>query len=99
MNAQFADMHAALFDRLAVPVTVQRGTAALPVAARCIRDDVVASVGEYGQVIGRVTKVSFIKAEWDPKRGDVVTFADNTAQTVEAIDSDDGFVVEAVLHG
>ena len=101
MNAQFADMHAVQFDRFSVPVTVQRGASAggLPVPSRCIRDDGTAQVGEYGQVIGRVTRVSFLKTEWDPKRGDVVTFADNTAQSVDAIDSDDGFVVEVVLHG
>lgn len=98
MNAQFADMHTALFDRLAVPVTVQRG-AALPVASRVVRNDGVAHVGEYGQVIGRVTRLSFIKAEWSPARGDVVTFADNRAQTVEAIDTDDDIVVEVVMHG
>lgn len=98
MNAQFARMHAALFDCFARPVTVQRG-AGLPVPSRCIRDDGTAQVGEYGQVIGRVTRVSFLKTEWDPKRGDVVTFADNTAQSVDAIDSDDGFVVGVVLHG
>ena len=98
MNAQFAPMHAALFDRFSVPVTVQRGAGGLPVPSRCIRDDGTAQVGEYGQVIGRVTRVSFLKTEWDPKRGDVVTFADNTAQSVDAIDSDDGFVVGVVLH-
>jgi hypothetical protein len=98
MNAQFADMHAALFDRFSVPVTVQRG-AALPVASRVVQDDGVASIGEYGQVIGRVTKLSFIKAEWNPARGDVVTFDDGSALKVEAIDTDDGIVVEAVMHG
>lgn len=98
MNAQFADMHAALFDRFAVPVTVQR-SGGLPTAARVVRDDGVASIGEYGQVIGRVTKLNFIKAEWNPARGDVVTFDDSSALKVEAIDNDDGYVVEAVMHG
>lgn len=66
-------------------------------------DDGVAKVGQYGQVIGRVTKISFIKTEWDPVRGDVVTYPDRNgvllARKIEAIDTDDGRVVEAVLHG
>lgn len=98
MNAQFNAMHAALFDQFTAPVTVQRG-AALPVASRCIVDDGTAQTGEYGQVIGRVTRLSFLKAEWDSKRGDVVTFGDGTAKSVADIDSDDGIVVEVVMHG
>lgn len=98
MNAQFAPMHAALFDRFAVSVTVQRGVAALPVVARCIVDDGTAQVGEYGQVIGRVTRASFIKSEWSPQRGDVITL-DSIGRKIESIDEDDGFVVKAVLHG
>lgn len=98
MNAQFAGMHATLFDQFSVPVTVQRG-AALPVASRCIVDDGTAQIGEYGRVIGRVAKLSFVKTEWNPARGDVVTFADGSASKVEAIESDDGIVVEVVMHG
>ena len=97
VNAVFAPMHTALFDRLADPCTVQRDAASPAVASRCIVDDGVARLGEYGQVIGRVRMVSFLKSEWDPARGNVVTL-DGVAQTVEAIEEDDGFVVKAVLN-
>lgn len=99
MNARmvFAGMDAALFDRMADDCTVQRG-AVPPAPARCVVEDGVATVGEYGQVTGRVTRVSFIKQEWDPQRGDIVTI-DAVARKVEAIDDDDGLVVKAVLHG
>lgn len=96
VNAAFDPMQSALFDQLADPCTVTRG-AAQPVASRCIVEDGVARLGEYGQVIGRVRMVSFIKSEWDPARGDVVTI-DGTAQTVEAIEEDDGLVVKVVLN-
>lgn len=97
MNAQFNAMDAALFDQFADPCTITRG-AAEPVTGRCIVEDGTAVIGEYGQVIGRVSRVSFIKAEWDPARGDIVNI-DNLARKVESIDSDDGLVVTAVLHG
>jgi hypothetical protein len=96
VNAQFASMHTALFNRLADPCTVTRGAAA-PVDSRCIVEEGDERLGEYGQVIGRVRMVSFIKSEWDPARGDVVTI-DGTAQTVEAIEEDDGLVVKVVLN-
>jgi hypothetical protein len=77
--------------------TIQRGTDQ-PVALRVVVDDGVAKVGQYGQVIGRVSKVSFLRAEWPPARGDILTI-DGQARKIEAIDSDDGYIVEAVLHG
>lgn len=95
-NAAFAPMHASLFARFAAACTVVRGTDA--VALRCIVEDGVARIGQYGQVIGRVTRVSFIKSEWAPQRADVVTL-DGVARKVEDIESDDGLVVTAVLHG
>lgn len=97
MNAQFNAMDIALFDQLAAACTITRG-AADPVTARAIVDDGTAQVGQYGQVVGRVTRISFIKAEWDPQRGDVVTI-DGLIRSIESIESDDGLVVEAVLHG
>jgi hypothetical protein len=100
MNARARDFDqptSDLFDEFADACTVTRG-AADPVPSRCIVDDGTAQVGEYGQVIGRVTRVSFIKGEWNPARGDVVTI-DGLSRPVERIDADDGLVVEAVLHG
>jgi hypothetical protein len=96
MNAQFASMHDGLFDQFADACTVVRGAAG-PVTTRCIVDQGVAKLGDVGQVIGRVTRLSFIKAEWDPARGDVVTF-DGLTQTIEAIENDDGIVVECIVN-
>ncbi|HEX7113201.1 MAG TPA: hypothetical protein VF216_12215 [Mizugakiibacter sp.] len=95
--AVFADAHAALFAALGVDATVQRGAAA-PAAVRVIVRDGVARIGEYGQVLGRARHVSFNRAQWQPARGDVVVIGGDT-RTVEAIESDDGYAVEAVLHG
>lgn len=96
-NAQFDSMHDELFSQFAESCNVQRGTDT-PVTTRCIVDDGVARIGQYGNVIGRVSKVSFLRSEWQPQRGDVVII-DTLARKVESIDTDDGFVVEAVLHG
>jgi hypothetical protein len=93
----FGDMHAALFDQFAVAATVQRGAgAATPI--RVVVQDGVAQLGQHGTVIGRVTKISFIRSEYLPARGDLLTIDGNTRK-VEAIDTDDGMIVEAVLHG
>lgn len=86
-----------LFVEFADPCTVTRDGAG-PIPMRCIVDDGVAQMGEYGQIIGRVTHVSFVKAEWCPKRGDVVTLADGRSKSVEIIDSDDGLVVECTVN-
>lgn len=97
LNRDFDAMTSDLFDQFADPCTVVRG-AADPVTARCVVEDGIESIGQYGQVVGNVTHVSFIKTEWDPQRGDVVTL-DGNARNIESIDSDDGLVVKAVLHG
>lgn len=97
LNREFNAMTSDLFEEFADDCTVTRGAAG-PVDARCIVDDGTAQVGEYGQVVGRATRVSFIKAEWDPARGDIVTL-DGVGRKVDMIDSDDGLVVVAVLHG
>ena len=97
INRDYDAMTAALFDQYSDPCTVTRGAAA-PVATRCIVEDGVERIGQHGQVIGRVTRLDFIKTEWSPARGDQVSI-DGTIRAIEAIDSDDGLVVKAVLHG
>lgn len=97
LNRDFDAMTSDLFDQFADPCTVVRGSADA-VTARCVVEDGVAKIGQYGQVIATITRASFIKAEWDPKPRDVVTI-DSVARKVEAIDSDDGLVVQVVLHG
>lgn len=95
--AIFADAHADLFDALGVDAFVQRGAdPALPV--RVVVEDGVARVGEYGQVIGRNTMVNFLRVQWVPARGDLVTI-DGGTRKVDAIDTDDGIVARVVLHG
>lgn len=86
-----------LFDRFADACVITRGAAA-PVTTRVILEDGVEQIGEYGRVIGRATRASFIKSEWDPQRGDVIS-VDSTLRPVESIDNDDGLVVQVVLHG
>lgn len=93
----FNDMHAEQFDVFAVAATVQRGVGA-PAPTRVVVQDGVAQLGHQGTVIGRVTKVSFIRSEYLPARGDLLTI-DGVTRKIEAIDTDDGMIVEAVLHG
>lgn len=96
-TAQFAPMDDALFAQFADACTIKRGTDdAAP--GRCIVEDGIEQVGEYGRVVGRATRVSFIKGEWDPQRGDQITI-DDVMRPVESIDSDDGLVVQVILHG
>lgn len=93
----FAEAHVDLFDALGVDAFVQRGTDD-PAPVRVVVEDGVARVGEYGQVIGRTTHASFLRAQWVPVRGDLLTIA-GAIRKVESIDTDDGIVVRVVLHG
>jgi hypothetical protein len=96
-RAAFVDAHASLMDALGTDATVQRGSdAAVPV--RVVVRDGVSRLGQYGQVVGRNTVVSFLRSQWQPKREDVLTL-DGVARKVEAIDEDDGIAVTVVLHG
>jgi hypothetical protein len=93
----FAELHTALFASLGEPVTLQRGDDP-PVTVSAVVRLGVANVGEFGRVVGSRTVVSLPRDRWQPRRGDLVTVRGNT-HTVESIASDDGYVVEAVLHG
>jgi hypothetical protein len=100
--APIADPFAAMTDvllasTLARDVIVVRGTAA-PVTVRAVVEDGVEQIGDYGRVIGRATRISFAKHAWDPQRGDLVTIG-GTVRAIESIDTDDGYVAQAVLHG
>lgn len=92
-----ADMDAALFDVMGDDATVQRGVGA-PVAVRVVVTRGQEKLGEYGQVVARVTTVLFRNSEWQPLQGDLLTLTDG-ARKVASIDSDDGYVTTAVLHG
>lgn len=90
------DVASTAFDLLGCGVTVTR--AGVPTSVRAIVEDGVEQIGEYGRVIGRATRISFLKSEWEPVRGDLVT-VDNSIRPIESLDTDDGIVVQAVLHG
>lgn len=96
-NPAFVNSSARILAALGVSITMQRGTAAA-VTVTAIVEDGVAQIGHQGQVIGRMTKVQFLRSQWAPARGDLVTI-DGLTRKIEAIDTDDGMVVEVVLHG
>lgn len=93
----FADMHDVLFNELGEDATVQRGGDA-PVPVRVFVERGIEILGDYGRVVSRVTKASFINSEWQPQQGDVLTLSSG-ARKVDTIDTDDGFVTRVVLHG
>lgn len=96
-QAIFAGMHDDLFAALAQDEIIQRGSDT-PVPVRVVIDYGVEKLGDFGQVIGRVTTAVFLASEFRPRLGDVLTVGTGSKK-VDAIDSDDGFVVKAVLHG
>lgn len=96
-DADFAAMDAVLFDEFGESVTVQRGAAAA-VAVRVVLERGVAKLGDYGQVVARVTTAMFLNAEWVPLQGDVLNLATGNRK-VESVSDDDGFVTTVVLHG
>lgn len=96
-DAIFEGMDDDLFVDFGDDATVQRGAAAA-VPVRVVLTRGVEKLGDYGQVIARVTTAMFRNREWQPKQGDVLTLASGTRK-VDTIDSDDGLVTVAVLHG
>jgi hypothetical protein len=106
-DAAVADIDASLFDMMGDDATVQRGAGA-PVPVRVVVTRGVAKLGEYGQVVARVTTVLFHQSDltiggvtytgWQPQQGDQLTLTDGTRK-VASIDADDGYVTTAVLHG
>ena len=93
----FDTMHADLFEAVGEDATAQRGAdPAVPV--RVIVDRGVVRLGEYGEAVGRVDVVSFMRDQWIPKQGDVITIG-ASARKVDTLEADDGFVSKASLHG
>lgn len=92
-----ADMDTTLLDTFGEDATVQRGTdAAVPVRVFVQRG--VQKLGEFGQVVARVHTATFQNSQWEPAQGDVLVYSTGTRK-IESIDSDDGFMTVAVLHG
>lgn len=96
-DAEIAAMDETLFDEFGDDATVQRGADA-PVALRVFVERGVEKLGDYGQVVARVTKVTFRNSEWIPQQGDVVSLPGLTRK-VESTELDDGYVTTAVLNG
>lgn len=97
----FAPMHAALFATFGVDADVVRGTdAAVPV--RIIVNRGQERLGDYGQVVARVTTIEVQVSEWTPQQGDEFTWTDRLGTHTRRVDKpldNDGFVAKAVLHG
>jgi hypothetical protein len=92
-----ADMDASLFEVMGDDATVQRGAGA-PQPVRVVVTRGQAKLGDYGQVVARVTTALFRNSQWQPQHGDLLTLSDGARQ-VASIDADDGYVSTAVLHG
>ncbi|WP_152984604.1 hypothetical protein [Stenotrophomonas terrae] len=95
-------MHADLFDEFGCDGKVSRaGAQAVPV--RLIINRAASRIGDYGQVVGRMTTAIFMRAQWSPAQGDVVVWEDQVGVHQLPVENpgheDDGFAVTAVLHG
>lgn len=96
-DAAVAEMDADLFEVMGDDATVQRGAGA-PAAVRVVVTRNQAKLGEYGQVVARVTTAMFRNSQWQPQQGDLLTLVDG-ARKVASIDDNDGYVTTVVLHG
>jgi hypothetical protein len=96
-DAEIAEMDETLFAEFGEDATVQRGADA-PVALRVFVERGVEKLGDYGQVIARVTTVMFRDNDWIPQQGDVVSIT-GSSRKVESIGMADGYVTTAVLNG
>jgi len=93
----FSTMDAVVFDTLGVVAQVQRPpNPSVPI--RLVVRDGVERLGEFQQVVGRARHILARNLDWQFRRGDLVTLAEQT-RPIEALIRDDGLVNEAVLHG
>lgn len=98
MSDPFAIMTATVLDTpgIGFDATVQRGAApAVPV--RVSKRDEVDRFGETASIATRERVIGFHRETWLPKRGDVLTLDGEGPRIVEAIVSDDGYLVEVML--
>lgn len=87
----------ALFGVFGVDATAQRGADA-PVPVTVVIDHNVEVLGEHGQVVQRVDRISLRNSEWVAQQGDVVVIGAKSRKVDRPLD-DDGLVNTAVLHG
>ena len=86
-----------LFAFFGTAATAQRGVdAAVPVTV--VVDRNVEILGEYGQVVQRVDRISLRNSEWIAQHGDVIVIGVESRKVDKPLD-DDGLVNRAVLHG
>ncbi|WEN13695.1 hypothetical protein PY254_10595 [Rhodanobacter sp. AS-Z3] len=86
-----------LFGEFAEQCSIVRGTDA-PVITRCLVDDGAQTLGQHGRIIGNKRVLTFIKSEWSPARADQITVR-GAMRKVDEILIDDGYTVQAVMHG
>ena len=87
----------ALFDVFGTAATAQR-VADPAVAVTVVIEKNVEILGEYGQVVQRVDKISLRNSEWIAQQGDVIVIGAISRKVDRPLD-DDGLVNTAVLHG
>jgi hypothetical protein len=93
----FRAMDESIFEEFGEDGTVRRDfDDAQPV--RVVIERNVAVLGEFGQLLGRVTKASFMRSQWQPREGDVLALSTGPRK-IQSIESDDGYVAKVVLHG
>lgn len=101
MNSAFDDAMAmaddSLFAAFGVDATAQRDVDP-PVRLTVVLDRNLQLLGEYGQVVGKVDKISLRNREWVAQQGDTITI-DGIDRKVDKPESDDGLVNVAVLYG
>lgn len=101
-HSDVAAMHIDLFDEFGCDGKVSRAGAE-PVPVRIIIDRTASRIGDYGQVVGRMTTATFMRAQWSPAQDDVLEWEDQLGahklQVENPANEDDGFAVTVVLHG
>jgi hypothetical protein len=86
-----------LFAFFGNAATAQRGAdAAVPVTV--VIDRNVEMLGEYGQVVQRVDRISLRNSEWIAQQGDMIVIGAESRKVDKPLD-DDGLVNTAVLFG
>lgn len=96
MTDEFATMTAEVLSQLGTPGQVSR--AGGPATAVMVSDRrSLLAFGDVSRGFGSQRIIGFDRSVWSPKRGDVVVIG-AASLTVESIESDDGYFVEAVVN-
>lgn len=96
-DTAIAAADASMFAALGQSASIVRGTDPAQTVTVVIEHDQEAT-GTHGQRVGLATHIHFRKTDWAPQKGDQVTIGASSWR-VQRIESDDGYVVKAVLNG